>query len=51
MAKVDEKRREKILNGNLWVVILSICAPLFIYQLFNAFYNLVDTIFANEIST
>ena len=51
MAKMDERRRDKILNGNLWTVILSICAPLFIYQFFNSFYNLIDTIFANAIST
>ena len=51
MAKIDEKRREKILNGNLWAVIISICAPLFIYNLFNSFYNLIDTLFANQIST
>lgn len=51
MAKIDEKRREKILNGNLWSVIISICAPLFVYNLFNSFYNLVDTLFANMIST
>lgn len=51
MAKVDERRRERILNGNLWTVIISICAPLFIYNLFNSFYTLVDSIFANAIST
>ena len=51
MAKIDEKRRDKILNGNMWAVIISICAPLFIYNLFNSFYNLVDTLFANKIST
>ncbi|MBQ9124306.1 MAG: hypothetical protein IJY14_01325 [Acholeplasmatales bacterium] len=51
MAKVDEKRRHKILNGNMWTAIIAMCAPLFIYQLFNAFYSLVDTIFASEIST
>lgn len=51
MARVDEKRREKILNGDLWRVIISICAPLFIYNLFNSFYSLIDTIFANAIST
>ncbi len=51
MAKLDEKRRDKILNGNMWTVIISICAPLFVYNLFNSFYNLVDTLFANQIST
>ncbi len=51
MSRIDEKRRTQILNGNMWKVILAICAPLFIYNLFNSLYNLVDSIFANEIST
>lgn len=51
MARLDEKRREKILNGNMWKVIIAICAPLFVYNLFNSIYSLLDTIFANEIST
>ncbi len=51
MAKVDEKRRLEILNGNMWKIIIAICAPLFIYNLFNSLYSLVDSIFANEIST
>lgn len=51
MAKIDDKRRDSILNGNLWTVIIAICAPLFIYNLFNSFYNLIDTVFANNIST
>lgn len=51
MAKIDDKRRDSILNGNLWTVIIVICAPLFIYNLFNSFYNLIDTVFANNIST
>lgn len=51
MAKMDEKRRTEILNGNMWKVVIAICAPLFIYNLFNSLYGLVDSIFANEIST
>lgn len=51
MASIDIKRREKILNGNMWLVIISICAPLFIYNLFTSLYGFVDTLFANEIST
>ena len=47
----DEKRRNLILNGNMWKVVLAICAPLFIYNLFNSLYTLVDSIFANAIST
>ncbi len=51
MAKIDERRRDKILNGNMWTVIIAICAPLFVYNLFNSIYSLIDSIFANEIST
>lgn len=51
MKVTDEKRRDKILNGNMWTVIIAICAPLFVYNLFNSIYSLLDTIFANEIST
>ena len=40
MAKVDEKRRLEILNGNMWKIIIAICAPLFIYNLFNSLYSL-----------
>ncbi|MDE6660687.1 MAG: hypothetical protein K2J93_02545 [Anaeroplasmataceae bacterium] len=51
MKITDEKRRNLILNGNMWKVVIAICAPLFIYNLFNSLYNFVDSIFANEIST
>ncbi len=51
MARIDERRRDKILNGNMWTVIIAICAPLFVYNLFNSIYSLIDSIFANEIST
>ncbi|MCM1130518.1 MAG: MATE family efflux transporter [Roseburia sp.] len=51
MKITDEKRRNLILNGNMWKVVIAICAPLFIYNLFNSLYTLVDSIFANEIST
>lgn len=51
MARIDDKRRDKILNGNMWTVIVAICAPLFIYNLFNSFYSLIDAVFANAIST
>ncbi len=46
----DAKRREKILNGNLWLVVFSICAPLFIYNFFNSLYNFIDTIMVSNIS-
>ncbi len=46
----DIKRREKILNGNLWYVVLSICMPLFIYNFFNSAYSFIDTIMVSNIS-
>lgn len=47
----DEKRRNIILNGNLWVVIFSVCFPLFIYNFFDSLYNFIDTIMVSNIST
>ena len=40
----DMKRREKILNGNLTYAIISICAPIFLYNLFNSFYAVIDAV-------
>ena len=40
----DIKRRERILNGNLVGVIISICAPIFLYNLFNSFYSVIDAV-------
>ncbi|MBO7196562.1 MAG: MATE family efflux transporter [Clostridia bacterium] len=40
----DRVRREQILNGNLLRVIVSICAPIFLYNLFNAFYSVIDAV-------
>lgn len=40
----DEIRREKILNGNLVHTIISICAPIFLYNLFNSFYSVIDAV-------
>ncbi len=45
----DEKTRRKILTGNLWKVILSITIPLFLYQLVNSFYNLLDQVMVASI--
>ena len=50
MAVTDLKRRDKILNGNLFSVILQICLPLFIYNLFDSLYSFVDTIMVSNIS-
>lgn len=40
----DLRRREKILNGNLVYAIVSICAPIFLYNLFNSFYSVIDAV-------
>lgn len=51
MAKMDEKRREMILKGNLMKTILVICLPLALYQFFNSCYTLLDQIICAQIST
>ena len=51
MAASDIKRREMILSGNLFRIVLYICTPLAIYQLFNSAYNLIDQIICAQIST
>ena len=40
----DLKRRERILCGNLAYAIVSICAPIFLYNLFNSFYSVIDAV-------
>lgn len=44
IAEKDIRRRERILNGNLVAVIISICAPIFLYNLFNSFYSVIDAV-------
>lgn len=43
MINKDQLQREKMLNGGYYPIIIAICLPLFTYNLFNAFYNLIDT--------
>lgn len=45
----DKTRREQILNGNLFSVIISICAPIFLYNLFNSFYSVIDAVVVAKI--
>lgn len=47
----DLKRREKILNGNLVMTIISICAPIFLYNLFNSFYAIIDAVVVSKINS
>ena len=45
MAKEkDLKRRDRILHGDLVYTIVSICAPIFLYNLFNSFYAVIDAV-------
>ena len=46
----DLKRRDRILNGNLWITIISICAPIFLYNLFNSFYAIIDAVVVSKIN-
>ena len=49
ISQKDIKRRESILNGNLWRTIISICAPIFLYNLFNSFYAIIDAVVVAKI--
>lgn len=46
----EEKRRNLILNGNLFKVIIIITLPLFFYSLLNYVYGIVDMVMCGEIS-
>jgi len=49
VARMDEKRREMILKGDLLKTIIIICMPLALYQFFNSCYNLLDQIICAQI--
>lgn len=57
MAKTDTKqisqkelkRRDFILNGNLWKVVALLALPLFFYSIFNYVYSIIDTIMCSGI--
>jgi len=51
MSLREEKRRESILNGNLWKVVLWITTPLAIYALFNYLYVFVDFLLVSFIGS
>ena len=46
----DLKRRDRVLNGNLAYAIVSICAPIFLYNLFNSFYSVIDAVVVARIN-
>jgi putative MATE family efflux protein len=47
----EQKRRESILSGNLWQVVIAITLPLTIYALFNYFYGFIDFLLVSRIGT
>lgn len=47
---MDMKKRNQILNGKLFPVIIYICAPLFIYNFFNSCYSIIDSILVSNIN-
>lgn len=51
VSEKDLKRREKILNGNLINTIIIICAPIFLYNLFNSFYAIIDAVVVSNIDS
>ncbi len=50
ISEKDLRRRERILNGNLVMTIISICAPIFLYNLFNSFYAIIDAVVVSKIN-
>lgn len=44
------KRRDFLLNGNLWKVVFVLMFPLFLYTIFNYIYSIIDTIMCSGIS-
>lgn len=50
-VNTNEKVRRKILTGNLWSVVLSVTLPLFLYQLINSVYSVVDALMLVKIDT
>lgn len=49
ISEKDRIRRERILNGSLLGAIVSICAPIFLYNLFNSFYSVIDAVVVAKI--
>ncbi len=45
------KRRDFILHGNIWKVVLLIALPLFFFSLFNYLYSIIDTIMCSGLSS
>lgn len=50
LSKEDAKRRDFVLSGNMWKVVLTICSPLAIYASLNLLFRLLDTMMASHIN-
>ncbi|MBE6350765.1 MAG: MATE family efflux transporter [Spirochaetaceae bacterium] len=50
LSAKDAQFREFSLNGNMLKVIAKVCTPLALFQTFNHFFNILDTLMASHIS-
>lgn len=46
----EKNRRHEILYGNLVKTIIAVCFPIAIYNFFNSFYSLIDSVMCSNIS-
>ncbi len=46
----DEIRREKVLSGNVWKMVIYIAYPILIYNFLSAFYSIFDAMIVSSIS-
>ena len=51
LNKKDSERRDFVLHGNMWNVVLSISFPLAIYNALNNLFSFLDTLMAAQISS
>ena len=50
LSEKDQKNRELVLHGNMWIVVLKICLPLALYQSLAQLFKILDTQMASHIS-
>lgn len=51
LSKKDNDRREFVLKGNMWKVVLSISIPLAIYSGLDSLFGFIDTLMASQIGS
>lgn len=51
LTEKDRRNREMILHGNMWSVVIRMCAPLALYQSLNQLFKILDTQMAAHISS